>query len=193
MTKIGPVSRSSTTASNSSLMTTSGSLPAVAIPAASARALTASGVARIDAGMLGQELGIGPSRPGRREVDGRLAPRADEPAAERLDRAADQGLGQVHHGVVVAIGLVGLEHRELGVVPRAEPLRCDKPARSRRPAPCRRPGAASSKLGGDPQEQVDVEGVVVGDERLRRGSPGDRLHRGRLDLDEPLLGHGLAE
>ncbi len=28
---------------------------------------------------------------------------------------------------------------------------------------------------------------------LRRGSSGDRLHCRRLDLDEPLLGHGLAE
>ena len=49
------------------------------------------------------------------------------------------------------------------------------------------------QLGGDPQEQVDVERVVMSDERPGRRAAGDGLHRGRLDLDEPFLGHGLAE
>ena len=150
-------------------------------------------IGRVDPGVLGQQLGIGPPGPGGREVDGRLAPGADEPAAERLDRAADEGLGQVHHRVVVAIGLVGLEHRELGVMPRAEPLVAINPADLEDPFHPADQEPLQVQLGRDPQEQVDVQRVVMGDERPGRRPAGDRLHRGRLDLDEAPLGHGLAE
>src|SRR5690625_7127673 len=44
-------------------------------------------------------------------------------------------------------------------------------------------GPLEVQLRGDPQEQVQVEGVHVRDERPRRGSRGDHLQHGRLDLD----------
>ena len=40
------------------------------------------------------------------------------------------------------------------------------------------------KLRGDAQVEVDVERVVVGDERPRRGAPVDRLHHGGFHFDE---------
>jgi hypothetical protein len=42
------------------------------------------------------------------------------------------------------------------------------------------------QLGRDPQVQVQVQGVVVGDERFGRRPAGDRLHHGRLDFEEAL-------
>ena len=89
--------------------------------------------------------------------------------------------------VIVAVGLVGLQHRELGVVPRADPLVAVDPADLEDPLHAADQQPLEVQLGGDPQEQVEVERVVVGDERPGRRAPGDRLHRGRLDLDEPPL------
>ena len=149
-------------------------------------ALIAAKSSRIDAGVLGQQLGVGPPGPGGREVDGRLAPGTLISAAEGLDRPADQGLGQVHHRVVVAVGLVGLQHGELGVVPRADALVAVDPADLEDPLHAADQQPLQVQLGGDPQEQVDVERVVMGDERPGRRAAGDRLHRGRLDLDKTL-------
>ena len=105
----------------------------------------------------------------------------------------DQRLGQVHHRVVVAVGLVGLEHRELGVVLRADPLVAEDPADLEDPLHAADQQPLQVQLEGDPQEEVDVERVVVRDERPGRRAAGDRLHRRRLDLDEPALGQDPAE
>ena len=95
--------------------------------------------------------------------------------------------------VVVAVGLVGLQHGELGVVLGADPLVAVDPADLEDPLHAADQQPLQVQLGGDPQEQVDVERVVVGDERPGRRAAGDRLHRRRLDLDEPSLGHHPAE
>ncbi len=42
------------------------------------------------------------------------------------------------------------------------------------------------QLQGDPQVKVDVQGVVVRDERPGGGPAGDRVQRRPFDLDEPL-------
>src|SRR5205085_10411137 len=46
--------------------------------------------------------------------------------------------------------------------------------------------ALEVELDGDPQVQLHVEGVVVGDERPGQGPAGDGLENRRLHLDEPL-------
>ena len=165
----------------------------MAIPACSARAVIDAKSAGSTPGVFGQELGVGPPGPGGREVDRRLGPGTPEAAAERLDRPADQGLGQVHHGVVVAVGLIGLHHGELGVVLGADPLVAVDPADLEDPLHAADEEPLEIELRRDPEEQVDIQRVVMGDERPGRGAAGDGLHRGRLDLDEALLGHDLAE
>ena len=44
--------------------------------------------------------------------------------------------------------------------------------------------ALQVKFRRDAQEQIDVERVVMGDERPRGGASGDRLHHRSFDLDE---------
>ena len=47
--------------------------------------------------------------------------------------------------------------------------------------------ALEVELGRDPQVEVAIEGVVVGDERPRRGAAVERLEDRRLDLDEAVV------
>ena len=44
--------------------------------------------------------------------------------------------------------------------------------------------ALEVQLGGDAQEKIDIEGVVVGDEGTRGRASGDGLHHRSFDLDE---------
>ena len=53
--------------------------------------------------------------------------------------------------------------------------------------------ALEVELGRDAQVEIDVERVVVGHERARRGAAGNRLHHRRLDLDEAARGEELAQ
>ena len=95
----------------------------------------------------------------------------------------DELLGELHVHVVVAVGLVQLEHRELGVVPRREPLVPEHPADLVDLLEAADDEALEVELRRDPQVQVDVERVVVGDERAGRRPAGDRVQDRRLDLE----------
>ncbi len=97
--------------------------------------------------------------------------------------AAENLLGQVHHVVIVPVSFVELEHRELGIVLGVDPLVAEiavdlvnlfHPADDQ---------ALEIELRGHPKVQVEVEGVMVGDERPGQGPAGQRLHHRRLDLD----------
>src|SRR3546814_12973698 len=47
--------------------------------------------------------------------------------------------------------------------------------------------ALQVELGRDPQEEVEIERVVVGGERAGQRATGDRVQRRRLDLEEPAI------
>jgi hypothetical protein len=104
----------------------------------------------------------------------------------------DEPLGQLHHVGVVRERLVGLEHRELGVVARVDAL-----------VPVHAPDledalvsaddqALEVELERDAQVQLQVERVVVRGERARGRSAGDLVEDERLDLDVPSAGEELA-
>ena len=88
-----------------------------------------------------------------------------------------------HQILVVAVRLVELEHRELGVVLRRDPL-VPEVARDlvhALHAADRQP--LQVQLRRDPQVQIHVERVVVRHERPRHRAARDRLHDRRLDLE----------
>ena len=89
--------------------------------------------------------------------------------------------------LVVAVGLVQLQHREFGVVPRADALVAEDPADLVDLLDAADQQPLQVQLQGDAQEQVDVERVVVRDERPGRGPAGDGVQRRRLDLAVALL------
>ncbi len=110
-----------------------------------------------------------------------------------------QLLGEGHDVAVVGVGLVELEHRELGVVAGREALVAEHPADLEDPLEAADDQALQVELGRDPQEQLLVERVVVGGEGLGQCPAGDRVEDRGLDLDEvPVLqpattqGHDLG-
>ena len=108
----------------------------------------------------------------------------DHQGAEHLLRdLADHGLHQFHHALVIPVGLVGLEHRELGVVLAGEPLVAKVAADLEYLVHAAHQQALERKLQGDAEIEIAAQGVVEGLERLRRRAARDRLHHGRLDLD----------
>ena len=81
-------------------------------------------------------------------------------------------LGQVHDLVVRRVGLVQLEHGELGVVPRRHALVAEVAVDLVDALEAADDQALEVQLRRDAQEQVEVERVVVGHERLAAAPPG---------------------
>ena len=92
-------------------------------------------------------------------------------------------LGQRHQLTILAVRLVELEHRELGVVLRGDPLVAEVAVDLVDPFEPADRQPLEIQLGRDAQEQLHVERVVVRHERPRQRPAGNRLHHRRLDLE----------
>ena len=105
--------------------------------------------------------------------------------ARHLERdCLDEVLHPHHRVVVVGIRLVPLQHRELVRVLVRDPLVAEVLADlvdALEPADDQ---PLQVELGRDPEVEVLLEVVPVGDERLREGAAVARLQHRRLDLDE---------
>ena len=104
-------------------------------------------------------------------------------AGHRHRRSGDELLGEVHQVLVGGVGLVELQHRELGVVAGAHPLVAEVPVDLVDALDAADHQPLEVQLGGDPHDQRDVQGVVVRDERARRRAGDERVHHRRLDLE----------
>src|SRR5438477_3697752 len=105
---------------------------------------------------------------------------------------AQQLLRQIHEVVVVAIRLVELEHRELGVVARGDAFVPEVAVDLEDLLEAADDEALEIQLRRDPQVQVHVERVVVRLEGTRDRAARDRLHHRRLDLEEAALDEEVA-
>ncbi len=122
--------------------------------------------------------------PRRREVE--LAVVAD-----RARRRAPTSCSQARRDVlVVRVGLVELEHRELGVVLERDALVAEVLAELVDALEAADDQPLEVELGRDPQVEVAVERVVVGGERPRQRAAVERLEHRRLDLEEALRRRG---
>ncbi len=116
-----------------------------------------------------------------------VLPEGDRRRSQDLARDLLEHRLDAHHRVlVVRVGLVPLEHRELGLVlvgdalvPEVLPdlVHALEPADNQ---------ALEIELGRDAQEEVGLELVGVRDERMREGAAVAWLQHRRLDLDEAL-------
>ncbi len=88
---------------------------------------------------------------------------------------------------VVHVRLVELEHRELGIVLRRDPLVPEVTVDLVHPFEAADGQALEIQLRRDPQIQVEVERVVMRHERARQRASRDRLHHRRLDFEEPAV------
>ena len=130
--------------------------------------------ADVDAGLLLDRLAHRETRPRRREVDLVVA-ELDFEVADGASRLGDHLFDHRHHVVVVHVGLVGLEHRELGIVLEAHALVAEVLAHLVDAVDAADDAALEVQLGGDAQVEVALELVVVGDERPRQGAAVERL------------------
>ncbi len=115
-------------------------------------------------------------------------------AAGRLHRGvADQRLGEVHQPAVVGVRGVELEHRELGVVPRAHAFVAEVAVDLEHALEAADDEPLQVELRRDAQEHRHVERVVMRRERLRGRAAGDRMQHRRLDLEEAVAAHEVAD
>ena len=99
----------------------------------------------------------------------------------------DQLLGELHQVVVVGVGLVELEHGELGVVLGADAFVAEVAVDLVDAVEAADDQALQIELRRDAQEEVHVERVVMGLEGPRRGAAGDLLHHRRFDFEVAAL------
>ena len=98
-------------------------------------------------------------------------------------RLLDESLGEVGDAVVVAVRLIGLEHRELGAVRRVGALVAEVAVDLVDALDAAHDGALQVQLGRDAQVELGVERVRVGDERASGCPAVLHLQHGRLDLE----------
>ena len=113
--------------------------------------------------------------------------------ADGLRDAAHEPLGALGDDLPVGVGLVPLEHRELGVVLGREALVAEVLAdlvHALEPADDQ---PLEVELGRDPQVHRAVERVEVRHERARERAAVERLEHRRLDLDEALVVEEAAD
>ncbi len=115
-------------------------------------------------------------------------------AAEHgLGQLAEQLLGQVHVVFVVGIGLVELEHGELGVVPGRDAFVTEVAVDLEHALEATDHQALQVQLRRDAQEHRHVQRVVMGLERFGRSAAGNGLQHRRFDFEEVTLGEELAD
>jgi hypothetical protein len=96
-----------------------------------------------------------------------------------------QFLGQRHQVVVVRVGPVELEHRELGVVLRRDPLVPEVTVDFKHALDAANGEALQVQLRGNAHVEPHVECVVMRLKWPRQRAASHRLHHRRLDLEEP--------
>jgi hypothetical protein len=120
-----------------------------------------------------------PVPPGALQVDGALV--GDGPRGGAHDLFQTPGLI-----VVVGVGLIPLDHRELRVVPGRDPLVAEILAELVHALHTAHDQALEIQLGRDPQVQLALERVVASGEGSRQRAAVERLQDRRLDLEEAL-------
>ena len=95
-----------------------------------------------------------------------------------------QILGKVHEIGIHRVGLIKLQHGELGVVPGGKPFVAEVAVELEHFAAAANKQPLEIQLGGDAQIHRQVERIVVGDEGARCGTAWDHLQHRRFDFHE---------
>ena len=140
----------------------------------------------VHARVLEDRLAHRPALPGRRERELTLV-------ADRARHVVDELLAAPGDVPVVGVGLVELEHRELGVVLRREALVTEVLAQLVDALQPAHDQALEVQLGRDPQVEVAVQRVVVRHEGPGQRAAVERLEHGGLDLHEAVLVEEAAD
>ena len=150
----------------------------------------------IAAGRSGQNLMIASRMESLRpfaEVDLVAVEVGDGGAVDFFRDEGDEFFGEVHQVVVVGVGLVELEHGELGVVLGADAFVAEVAVDLVDAVEAADDEALEVELGRDAQGEVDVERVVVGGEGAGGGAAGDGVHHGGFDFEVAAVVEEVAD
>lgn len=101
-----------------------------------------------------------------------------------LDQTGDKLLGQVHDIVYIGVGPVELASGELGVVGKVNALIAELAAQFVHTLEAADNKHFQVQLGGNTHEQIHVQVIMMGDERLGGSTTGDGVHHRSFDLSE---------
>ena len=131
--------------------------------------------------------GVPQRQPAERRGEAKSCGRRTSTSSVPIDSRATVGqhlLGHPHQVLVVDVGLVKLEHRELGVVLGRDPFVAEVAVDLVDALDAADGEPLEIQLRRDAHVELHVERVVMRDERPRQRAAGHRLHHRRLDLDE---------
>ena len=138
----------------------------------------------VDAGGFFDGVGHGDAAPWFFEVDGVFTVLEDGGAEHLARNGAEEVFGEVHHGFVVAVGLIHFEKGEFRVVAGVDAFVAENAADFVHAFHAADDEALEMELKGDAHVEVDIEGVVVGDEWTRVGTAGDGVQHWGFDFEE---------
>ena len=139
-------------------------------------------IVQIHAGEVGHRVVERKPRPGPREADD-LAAALHVRSADGLERdLRHERLHEAHHVVVVRVGFVGLQQRELRVVVGVYPFVAEDAPNLVDLVHSAHDEALQVEFGGDAEEEVAVQRLVMRLERLRHRARRDRSQHGRVHL-----------
>src|ERR1700741_1698204 len=95
----------------------------------------------------------------------------------------EQLLCERHKVAIIAVGLIELQHGELGIMFAGDALVAKIAVDLVNAIESSHQKALQIQLRGDTQVEIEIEGIVVGDERARSGPAGNRLHHRRFHFD----------
>ncbi len=144
--------------------------------------LIASPGEKVDAGLPQHQFGHAQPGPGGFQADSLPLESDLRRAAHLKGNLRDHLLSQVHHVMIIGICLIGLHRGELRIVPGVHSLVAEDPADLIHPVKAAHDEALQVQLRLDPQEHVDVQGVVMRLERARGRADLQRVQDGRIHL-----------
>ena len=144
-------------------------------------------------GVLEDRFTDGQAREGLRQVHRAALVGHLQAAGGLHGHLADQRLGEVHQVQVVPVRRVELHHGELGVVAHRDAFVAVAAVDLEDALEAAHDQALQVQLGRDAQVHLLLQRVVVRDKRLGVGAARDGVQHGRLDLEEAVAHHELAQ
>ena len=148
---------------------------------------------KVDAGVLLDGVRHGQSLEGFGEVHLHSLVGELRGAVRCESRVTEDGLGAVHHAVVVGVCLIEFDGGEFRVVLRVHAFVAEDAADLIHPLHAADDESLQRQLGGDAHVHVDVERIVMGDERTGSRAAGDGVEDRSLDFDVTRVIHRLAD
>ena len=102
-------------------------------------------------------------------------------------------LRQVHHGAIVTVSLIDLNHCEFRIVCGIHTLVPEDPADFIHAFNSTHQQTLQVQLKSNPKIKLHIERVVVGDKRTRRGTTGDRVQYGGFNFVKAMRTQGLPD